>query len=63
MLMLYKLLDCDYIEGYWNSPKWEEQKKQLLERYKKKYPNYIIKITRCKTDTKGLRCYEVWGLQ
>lgn len=56
-----KLLDCDYIEGYWNSPSWKEQKIKLLERYSKKYPEYEIIIKRVKTDTKGLRCYVVYG--
>ena len=56
-----KILDCQYIEGYYNSRSWKEQKQDLLIKYSKMYPNYKIKIVRVKSDTKGLRCYEVWG--
>lgn len=56
-----KILDCDYIEAY--DEKWDIQKKRILERYKKLYSHKYtdIKVIRVKTDTKGLRCYEVWG--
>lgn len=57
--MLNKILECEYIEGYYNSKSWKEQKKELEERYSKKYQDKKIKITRVKSDTKGLRCYIV----
>ena len=55
-----KLLDCDYIESY---EKWEIQKNKLLKRYKNIYLGkyFDIRIIRVKTDTKGLRCYCVYG--
>ena len=53
--MFDKILDCEYID---NLTRWEIQKKELLERYTKKY-NKKIKIKRVKSDTKGLRCYIV----
>ena len=56
-----EILECEYIDGYYDSKKWSEQKKELLIRYSKKYTSYEITIKRVKTDTKGLRCYEVWG--
>lgn len=54
-----KILECEYID---NSRRWEIQKKELLERYSKKYADKKIKITRVKTDTKGLRCYVVYEI-
>lgn len=53
--MFDKILECEYIDS---CTKWEIQKKELLERYTKKY-NKKIKIKRVKSDTKGLRCYIV----
>lgn len=54
-----KILECEYIN---NNEKWEKQKKDLYERYSKKYADKKIKITRVKTDTKGLRCYVVYEI-
>ena len=57
-----KLLDCDYIEAI--DGKWADQKKRILDRYTKLYGNRYnqIKVTRVKSDTKGLRCYIVEGV-
>ena len=55
-----KVLDSNYIETF---EKWETQKKRLLTKYIKQYEDRYtnIKIIRVKTDTKGLRCYYVYG--
>ena len=54
------VLDSNYIETF---EKWEEQKKKLtqyyIKNYGEKYKN--IKVKRVATDTKGLRCYYVYG--
>ena len=52
------LVDTNYIENYLGET-WKEQKQYLLKKYAQKYPNKNIKITRIKTDTKGLRNYIV----
>ena len=54
-----KLLECEYIEALWQGKSWKEQKKELQQRYEKKYEGKTIIITRVKSDTKGLRCYIV----
>ena len=57
-----KILECNYIESYVGS--WTDQKQKILEKYiKKGYNKNNIKITRVKTDTKGLRCYVVKEIQ
>lgn len=53
------ILECEYVEALWRGKSWKEQKKELLERYKRKYNDKKIKITRVKSDTKGLRCFIV----
>lgn len=53
-----KILECEYIEKNQYTT-WKEQKKMLLEKYSKKYTNKKIKITRVRTDTKGLVNYIV----
>lgn len=54
------VLDSNYIETF---EKWKVQKKRLLAKYNKMYGERYnnIKIKRVKTDTKGLRCYYVFG--
>ena len=54
-----KILECEYID---NNRRWEIQKKELLERYSKKYNNIKIAVKRVKSDTKGLRCYIVYEI-
>lgn len=58
--MELEFLDSDYIENY-TGESWQEQKKMLIEKYQKRYPDYKIKITRIKTDTVGLRSFIVEG--
>lgn len=53
-----KLIDNDYIEAYLGES-WKEQKRYLMKKYQTKYGSKKIKITRIKTDTKGLRNYIV----
>lgn len=52
-----RLVDIDYIEAY--TDKWENQKKAITEKYQTRYPNQKVKVTRTKSDTKGLRSYKV----
>lgn len=52
------VVDINYIENY-TGETWKTQKQNLLKKYSNKYPDKKIKITRIKTDTKGLRNYIV----
>lgn len=52
-----RLIDFDYIENY-TGETWAEQKKELIKKYEKKL-NKKVKITRTRTDTKGLRSFMV----
>lgn len=53
----FTILECEYIETF---DKWENQKKKILEKFiRKGYNKNEIKVTRVKSDTKGLRCYTV----
>lgn len=57
----YEVLDSGYIEKWYISFKWNEQKEWLLNKYQPKYPEYELKIVRGRTDTLGLRVYFVCG--
>lgn len=58
-----EILESNYIEAYWNSPSWKEQKEVILKKWQTKRPDLIIKVNRVRTDTKGLRCYIVLGFK
>ena len=49
--------DCDYVSP--SEGTWPEIKKKLVKKYKDKWGVEDVKITRVKSDTKGLYMYEV----
>ena len=55
----FVILECEYDDSHLD---WEIVKKEIIKRYSKKYTDYCnFRVYREKTDTKGLRCWTLWG--